>query len=82
VTQADIVSNKRLGDVLQRTQAKQRKRDGERLAGKSVTLRLWCRGETAQLEIPIRPHSALGYRPPAPEIIVPGAELPMNREAA
>ena len=27
-----------------------------------------------------RPHSALGYRPPAPEIIVPGKELPMNHE--
>ena len=30
----------------------------------------------------IRPHSALGYRPPAPEIIVPGGELPMNHKAA
>ncbi|MCH7644425.1 MAG: hypothetical protein IH974_06265 [Myxococcales bacterium] len=30
----------------------------------------------------IRPHSALGYRPPAPEIIVPGKELPMSHEAA
>jgi transposase InsO family protein len=30
----------------------------------------------------IRPHSALGYRPPAPEIIVPEKELPMNHEAA
>jgi transposase InsO family protein len=30
----------------------------------------------------IRPHSALGYRPPAAEIIVPGNELPMNHEAA
>jgi len=30
----------------------------------------------------IRTHSALGYRPPAPEIIVPGRELPMNHEAA
>ena len=30
----------------------------------------------------IRPHSALGYRPPAPEIIVLGEELPMNHEAA
>jgi transposase InsO family protein len=30
----------------------------------------------------IRPHSALGYRPPAPEIIVSGKELPMNHEAA
>ena len=30
----------------------------------------------------IRPHSALGYRPPAPEIIVPREELPMNHEAA
>jgi len=30
----------------------------------------------------IRPHSALGYRPPAPEIIVPGEKLPMNHEAA
>jgi hypothetical protein len=30
----------------------------------------------------IRPHSALGYRPPAPEIIVPGEGLPMNHEAA
>jgi hypothetical protein len=28
----------------------------------------------------IRPHSALGYRPPAPEIIVPGKELPMDHE--
>jgi len=27
-------------------------------------------------------HGALGYRPPAPEIIVPGEELPMNHEAA
>jgi transposase InsO family protein len=30
----------------------------------------------------IRPHSALGYRPPAPEIIVPREGLPMNHEAA
>ncbi len=30
----------------------------------------------------IRPHSALGYRPPAPEIIVPGQGLPMNHKAA
>jgi putative transposase len=30
----------------------------------------------------IRPHSTLGYRPPAPKIIVPGNELPMNHEAA
>jgi len=30
----------------------------------------------------IRSHSALGYRPPAPEIIVLGEELPMNHEAA
>ena len=30
----------------------------------------------------VRPHSALGYRPPAPEIILPGRELPMNHEAA
>ena len=30
----------------------------------------------------IRPHSALGYRPPAPEIIVLGEELPMSHEAA
>ena len=30
----------------------------------------------------IRPHSALGYQPPAPEIIVPGEELPVNHEAA
>jgi transposase InsO family protein len=30
----------------------------------------------------IRPHSALGFRPPAAEIIVPGKELPMNHEAA
>ena len=30
----------------------------------------------------IRPHSALGYRPPAPEIIEPGEELPMTHEAA
>jgi len=29
-----------------------------------------------------RPHNALGYRPPAPEIIVPGEGLPMNHEAA
>jgi hypothetical protein len=28
------------------------------------------------------PNSALGYRPPAPEIIVPREELPMNHEAA
>jgi hypothetical protein len=39
VTQADIVSSKKLGDVLRRIQAKQRKRDGELLASKSVTLR-------------------------------------------
>jgi hypothetical protein len=39
VTQADIVSNKRLGDVVQKIQAKQRKRDEELLANKSVTLR-------------------------------------------
>ncbi len=30
----------------------------------------------------IRPHSALGYRPPAPEIIVPAEELPMTPKAA
>jgi len=30
----------------------------------------------------IRPHSALGYRPPAPEIIEPREELPMTHEAA
>jgi putative transposase len=30
----------------------------------------------------IRPHSALGYRPPAPKISVSGNELPMNHEAA
>ncbi len=30
----------------------------------------------------IRPHSALCYRPPAPEIIVPGKELSMSYEAA
>ncbi len=30
----------------------------------------------------IRPHSALGYRPPAPEIIVPREELRINHEAA
>jgi hypothetical protein len=29
-----------------------------------------------------RPHSALGYRPPAPEIIVPRQGLSMNHEAA
>ena len=28
-----------------------------------------------------RPHSALGYRPPAPETIVPFDQLPMNSEA-
>jgi hypothetical protein len=39
VTQADIVSNKRLGDVVQKIQAKQRTRDEELLANKSVTLR-------------------------------------------
>ena len=39
VTQADIVSNKRLGDVLQIIQAKQRKRDEKLLANKFVTLR-------------------------------------------
>ena len=30
----------------------------------------------------IRPHSALGYQPPAPEFIVPGEELPMTHEPA
>ena len=30
----------------------------------------------------IRPHSALGYRPPAPENIIPGEEFPRNHEAA
>jgi hypothetical protein len=30
----------------------------------------------------IRPHSALGYRPPAPEIIESGEELPITHEAA
>ncbi len=39
VTQANIVSNKRLGDVLQKIQGKQRKRDEKLLASKSVTLR-------------------------------------------
>ena len=39
VAEAHIVSNKRLGDVLQKIQAKQRKRDDELLANKSVTLR-------------------------------------------
>ena len=39
VTQANIVSNKRLGDVLQIIQAKQRKRDEKLLANKFVTVR-------------------------------------------
>ena len=30
----------------------------------------------------IRPHTAPGYRPPAPEIIVPGQGLSMNHKAA
>ena len=30
----------------------------------------------------IRPHSALGYRPPAPEIVVPRDELPISHGAA
>ena len=29
-----------------------------------------------------RPHSALGYRPPAPETIVPFNQLPMNSKAS
>jgi transposase InsO family protein len=28
-----------------------------------------------------RPHSALGYRSPAPETFVPFDELPMNKQA-
>ena len=39
VTQANIVSNKRLADVLQIIQAKQRKRDEKLLANKFVTVR-------------------------------------------
>jgi hypothetical protein len=39
VNQGDVVSNKRLGDVLSKIQAKQRKRDEEHLASPRVTLR-------------------------------------------
>jgi hypothetical protein len=39
VIQGDIVSNKRLGDVLSKIQANQRKRDEEHLASPSITLR-------------------------------------------
>ena len=39
VTQGDIVANKRLGAVLSKIQADQRKRDEERLTNKRVTLR-------------------------------------------
>ena len=27
----------------------------------------------------VRPHSALGYRPPAPEVVMPGAPMPLGR---
>jgi transposase InsO family protein len=27
----------------------------------------------------VRPHSALGYRPPAPEVVMPGAPMPLRR---
>ena len=30
----------------------------------------------------IRPHSSLGYRPPAPETMLPNEELPIQRKAA
>jgi hypothetical protein len=39
VTQGDIVSNKRLGAVLEKIQADQRKRDEDFLANPKVTLR-------------------------------------------
>jgi hypothetical protein len=39
VNQGDVVSNKRLGDVLSKIQANQRKRDEEHLDSPRVTLR-------------------------------------------
>ena len=27
----------------------------------------------------VRPHSALGYRPPAPEVVMPGPPMPLRR---
>jgi hypothetical protein len=58
VTQADIVSNKRLGDVVQKIQAKQRTRDEELLANKSVTLRQKKQIRTARAQADSLPGSS------------------------
>jgi hypothetical protein len=58
VTQADIVSNKRLADVVQKIQAKQRKRDEEQLANKSVTLRRKKQIRTARAQADGLPESS------------------------
>ena len=50
VTQGDIVSNKRLGAVLEKIQADQRKRDEEFLANPKVTLREKQRIRTARAQ--------------------------------
>jgi hypothetical protein len=57
VTQANIVSHKRLGDVLSKIQAKQRKRDQELLANPRVTLRQKQRIRTARAQADAPPES-------------------------
>ena len=57
VTQADIVSNKRLGAVLAKIQANQRKRDQQRLGSPRVTLRekRQIRAARARVDAPVNP---------------------------
>jgi len=57
VTQANVVSHKRLGDVLSKIQAKQRKRDQELLASPRVTLRQKQRIRTARAQADAPPAS-------------------------
>jgi hypothetical protein len=57
VTQGNIVSHKRLGDVLEKIQAKQRKRDRELLASPKVTLRQKQRIRTARAQADAPPAS-------------------------
>jgi hypothetical protein len=57
VTQADIVSNKRLGAVLAKIQADQQERDRQRLSSRTVTLRekRQIRAARARAENPVNP---------------------------
>jgi hypothetical protein len=57
VTQADIVSNKRLGAVLAKIQANQRERDQQRLSSPKITLRekRQIRAARARAEAPVNP---------------------------